>query len=257
MRYLVSLSVLVQTTWGTHLGTTNLRGGVLPKTCQAAPQYDQSQLHLFCFLQKKLGHLLELSPVPKELQGQKSCAVVSSSGGLLMHTNGMDIDKHDVVFRFNKAPTEGYEINVGMTTTFRLGWDWPDNQKHKGLAPRNVPRAAAAAAIKSLYPAEPKKGETEHPTSGFYGMLLALKYCHTVDAYEMAPSDYASISPYSYYSSWQTDRDDAKYNPWHGYMHLEHDIWRRLSTNERSIVKATGKTSYLGVQCTPCSNVSF
>ncbi|GJP45229.1 hypothetical protein CLOM_g4646 [Closterium sp. NIES-68] len=49
-----------------------------------------------------------------------SCAVVGNSGSLLLREDGEEIDKHDMVMRFNTAPTKGYERQVGKKTTFRL-----------------------------------------------------------------------------------------------------------------------------------------
>ncbi|XP_078605514.1 beta-galactoside alpha-2,6-sialyltransferase 1-like [Branchiostoma floridae x Branchiostoma japonicum] len=49
-----------------------------------------------------------------------SCAVVSSSHGLMLHTYGREIYAHDAVLRFNCAPTEKFEEFVGSRTDIRL-----------------------------------------------------------------------------------------------------------------------------------------
>lgn len=50
----------------------------------------------------------------------ESCAVVSSAGSLLGSDLGRMIDKHDIILRFNHAPTREYEIDVGHKTTIRV-----------------------------------------------------------------------------------------------------------------------------------------
>ncbi|KAF3694710.1 Beta-galactoside alpha-2,6-sialyltransferase 2 [Channa argus] len=50
----------------------------------------------------------------------KSCAVVTSAGAILRSRLGKEIDAHDAVLRFNAAPTEGYERDVGSKTTIRI-----------------------------------------------------------------------------------------------------------------------------------------
>ena len=49
-----------------------------------------------------------------------SCAVVGSSGSLRGARLGRAIDAHDVVIRFNYAPTRGYEDDVGTKTDVRV-----------------------------------------------------------------------------------------------------------------------------------------
>ena len=47
----------------------------------------------------------------------RSCALVFSSGALLRHESGRVIDSHEVVVRFNMAPTMGFERYIGGKTT--------------------------------------------------------------------------------------------------------------------------------------------
>ena len=67
--------------------------------------------------------LRNVLPTKKRLSSRRhfrSCAVVSSSGALAAGRHGAEIDSHDAVFRFNAAPTSGFEAMVGGKTTFRI-----------------------------------------------------------------------------------------------------------------------------------------
>ncbi|XP_022536232.2 beta-galactoside alpha-2,6-sialyltransferase 2 [Astyanax mexicanus] len=71
----------------------------------------------------KLGwkRIVPASPL-QQLYGSRfgSCAVVTSAGAILHSGLGKEIDSHDAVLRFNSAPTEGYERDVGNKTTIRI-----------------------------------------------------------------------------------------------------------------------------------------
>uniref|UniRef100_A0A336MV60 Beta-galactoside alpha-2,6-sialyltransferase 1 n=1 Tax=Culicoides sonorensis TaxID=179676 RepID=A0A336MV60_CULSO len=50
----------------------------------------------------------------------KTCVIVSSAGSMKKSKLGSFIDSHDIVLRFNHAPTETYEKDVGKKTTIRI-----------------------------------------------------------------------------------------------------------------------------------------
>jgi len=64
-----------------------------------------------------------LPATEKSLLGRhswRSCAVVGNSAAVLLMKKGREIDQHDVVLRFNAAPTSGFEEHVGSKTTHRI-----------------------------------------------------------------------------------------------------------------------------------------
>ncbi|XP_034145684.1 beta-galactoside alpha-2,6-sialyltransferase 2 [Esox lucius] len=68
----------------------------------------------------KLVPVLTLEHLSGQGSKFKSCAVVASAGAMLHSSLGNEIDSHEAVLRFNSAPTEGYENDVGNKTTIRI-----------------------------------------------------------------------------------------------------------------------------------------
>ncbi|CAO1422985.1 unnamed protein product [Diamesa tonsa] len=67
----------------------------------------------------KLGKLFPKKKILRKNEG-KTCVIVSSAGSLTGSQLGKFIDFHDIVMRFNHAPTEGYETDVGSRTSIRI-----------------------------------------------------------------------------------------------------------------------------------------
>ncbi|XP_040583221.1 beta-galactoside alpha-2,6-sialyltransferase 1 [Lepeophtheirus salmonis] len=82
------------------------------------------KLHIFqqgdpFFRSKKLDQYFMYSPVLSN-KTFNSCAIVTNSGSLINSGLGTFIDSHDIVIRFNGAPTSGYEKDVGSKTSLRV-----------------------------------------------------------------------------------------------------------------------------------------
>uniref|UniRef100_A0A8D8ESL9 Beta-galactoside alpha-2,6-sialyltransferase 1 n=1 Tax=Culex pipiens TaxID=7175 RepID=A0A8D8ESL9_CULPI len=61
-----------------------------------------------------------IPPGPLFRERNATCAIVSSAGSLKGSSLGSFIDGHDIVMRFNHAPTVGYEQDVGSKTSVRV-----------------------------------------------------------------------------------------------------------------------------------------
>ncbi|KAK3243495.1 glycosyltransferase 29 protein [Cymbomonas tetramitiformis] len=148
-----------------------------------------------------------------------TCAVVGSSSSLLEREQGAEISAHTAVFRFNDAPTRGLERHVGSKTTVRIqnieycGFKETDDElllhytdpKRSHLARcmesdilKVSPRMLSYSINYFLKadppaPADPSGGKVK-VSGGFYGVMLALHLCGTLDIYgfEQTPGHYYS-----------------------------------------------------------------
>jgi hypothetical protein len=66
------------------------------------------------------------SPAFSTSSTRQICAVVGASRNLIGSNYGKLIDAHDVVIRMNRAPTAGFEPDVGVKTTHHLMWPKSD-----------------------------------------------------------------------------------------------------------------------------------
>ncbi|KFB50816.1 AGAP006903-PA-like protein [Anopheles sinensis] len=71
------------------------------------------------FVWNEIGSHLPTTPLFGNVTNG-SCVIVASAGSLKRSGLGTFIDGHDIVMRFNHAPTEGYEADVGSKTTVRV-----------------------------------------------------------------------------------------------------------------------------------------
>ena len=147
----------------------------------------------------------------------ETCAIVGSSGILLKHSHGADIDSHDVVFRFNSATTKGFEKHVGAKTTHRI-----TNSRNYGFREydsecvvqhmRNEMSLVKMFKKRAKYPGLNLYGV--HPqlhgwvdksfsflvTSGLFGALIAAHKCASVDLYGFQVSRHHGVQ-YHYYNA--------------------------------------------------------
>ncbi|XP_037816304.1 beta-galactoside alpha-2,6-sialyltransferase 2 [Lucilia sericata] len=72
------------------------------------------------FNKLQFGKLFPKQKLFRQNKNIKTCAIVSSAGSMSGSKLGRFIDTHDIVMRFNHAPTRGYEVDVGSKTTIRV-----------------------------------------------------------------------------------------------------------------------------------------
>ncbi|XP_030644946.1 CMP-N-acetylneuraminate-beta-galactosamide-alpha-2,3-sialyltransferase 1-like [Chanos chanos] len=167
--------------------------------------------------------LLKLFPDNKRyirprLDRCRTCAVVGNSGNLLGSHYGRLIDLHDFVLRMNRAPTKGFEEDVGAKTTHRIIYPESamdmENSTHLVLAPfktldlqwlisafttKNITRTYTGVRasiqadkskvmvlspvfIKYVYESWLQK-HGRYPSTGFLTLVFALHVCDEVNVY--------------------------------------------------------------------------
>ncbi|KAG7257876.1 hypothetical protein CRUP_003154, partial [Coryphaenoides rupestris] len=120
------------------------------------------------------------------------CAVVGNSVNLLGSRYGPLIDIHDVVIRFNKALTVGYEEDVGNKTTLHMMYPESsvdlDNNTHLMFVP--IKTKDLQWLVKVLHPGFIKyvhhiwlDGKGYYPSTGLMGVMLAMHICDEVNVF--------------------------------------------------------------------------
>uniref|UniRef100_A0A8C8RCA0 CMP-N-acetylneuraminate-beta-galactosamide-alpha-2,3-sialyltransferase 1 n=1 Tax=Pelusios castaneus TaxID=367368 RepID=A0A8C8RCA0_9SAUR len=171
-----------------------------------------------------IKELFEIIPGDGEqlLEGGSSrcrrCAVVGNSGNLKQSQYGQDIDAHDFVFRMNRAPTAGFESDVGSKTTHHFVYpesfrDLAENVSmivipFKTLDLRWIVSALTTGTIGFTYAPVPRKIKVKkekilvyhpafmkyvydqwlqhhgrYPSTGILSIIFALNLCDEVDVY--------------------------------------------------------------------------
>ncbi|XP_014271557.1 beta-galactoside alpha-2,6-sialyltransferase 1 isoform X1 [Halyomorpha halys] len=72
------------------------------------------------FSDRPLEYAVPNRPLLGPQERFSSCAIVSNAGALNSSGLGRIIDSHELVLRFNHAPTKGFEDDVGKKTTIRI-----------------------------------------------------------------------------------------------------------------------------------------
>eukprot|EP00242_Pyramimonas_sp_CCMP2087_P002567 CAMPEP_0198233248 /NCGR_PEP_ID=MMETSP1445-20131203/116142_1 /TAXON_ID=36898 /ORGANISM="Pyramimonas sp., Strain CCMP2087" /LENGTH=398 /DNA_ID=CAMNT_0043913939 /DNA_START=254 /DNA_END=1451 /DNA_ORIENTATION=+ len=144
----------------------------------------------------------------------RSCGVVGSSGRLLKNNLGPEIDNHTAVFRFNDAPTRGFEPYVGSKGTVRvqnieycgfkerdgeilMHYTDPKRSHYERCTDHDIRKISPRMLMYSQTyfqktrppaPMDPTGGKVKM-SGGFYGILLALHLCGEVKLYGFGQSN--------------------------------------------------------------------
>ena len=182
-------------------------------------------------------HAKRLNATLPDVRRFGSCAVVGSSGTLLHHRLGREIDAHDAVIRVNGAPLGArFAPVVGTRTTWRLfssphaASDYSfheerafPNQTLLVLCDRpyvyscqNVMFARRKPLLHNINPRfyEAIRRQTDSrkqaiPLSGVVAVAVALRSCASVDVYGLSTMDRTQRSCFYY---WQCGQSDGTYH---------------------------------------------
>ncbi|CAD7693960.1 unnamed protein product [Nyctereutes procyonoides] len=154
----------------------------------------------------------------KRSVGCRRCAVVGNSGNLRESWYGPQIDSHDFVLRMNKAPTAGFEMDVGSKTTHHLVYPESFRELAENVSMVLVPfkttdlewvvSATTTGTISHTYVPVPAKikvkkdkiliyhpafikyvfdswlqGHGRYPSTGILSVIFSLHICDEVDLY--------------------------------------------------------------------------
>jgi hypothetical protein len=143
---------------------------------------------------------------------RRICAVVGPSRNLIGSNYGELIDAHDVVIRMNRAPTAGFESDVGVKSTHHVMWPKSDLLESEFDRSAFLLMTTVAAGTEDLFyrmrhlieddlfwPPElvnivhPEfvkylddnwtQGQGAYPSTGFIALMLAVHLCDEVDVF--------------------------------------------------------------------------
>lgn len=221
-----------------------------------------------------------------------TCAVVSNSGVLGLHSHGPVIDKADLVVRLNDAPLQSWSQLVGKKDDVRVvNEQFPGrilsntlasyvfNQSTLfGLLPFKPPNGLDK--VRSMYPTTTIEVLPESllesfsqtlqsiynpswftghsvsylATTGAIGMLSALTVCDEVWAFGFAETPSSTSSPYHYYpNEFGAQAASKETSSWHKTFPAEKDFWRRIARNPDSEIDATDMAVITGFSQMQCS----
>jgi beta-galactoside alpha-2,3-sialyltransferase (sialyltransferase 4A) len=151
------------------------------------------------------------SPVFSSRPRERICAVVGASRNLIGSRYGELIDAHDVVIRMNRAPTAGFESDVGVKTTHHLMWpkDLEESEFNREAFLLMTPITAGTeelfdrirylvkedlrwepGRVRIIHPEFVKylddnwtNGQGSYPSTGFVALMLAVHVCDEVDVF--------------------------------------------------------------------------
>lgn len=192
-----------------------------------------------------------------------TCAIVLNSAILNFHEYGADIDEHEIVVRFNLAPTKGFERIVGSRTTYIWTWHayyqrflsqmetpeyndtkiiigpfhWDADLLNKSGIPFTryvIPNATELGeACKTRWLTEEFAAEfpNKRCTSGVSATIYFLERCSIVDVYGLYDGDLCDI-PYRYFQPRKCNASEPfKIDPSHNFTH-EHEMFRFYSQED-------------------------
>jgi hypothetical protein len=142
---------------------------------------------------------------------RRICGVVGASGNLLGSRYGRLIDAHNVVFRVNRAPIDGFDDDVGRKTTHHVTWprelsqDEFDASAFLLMTPvaSNMPEIfdRILYLVQEVYRSDPSlvriihpefiryiyedwtEGRMQYPSTGFTALMVALHVCDEVNVF--------------------------------------------------------------------------
>ncbi|XP_071243327.1 beta-galactoside alpha-2,6-sialyltransferase 2-like isoform X2 [Salvelinus alpinus] len=202
----------------------------------------------------------------EQLWGQgskfKSCAVVTSAGAILNSSLGREIDSHEAVLRFNAAPTEGYENDVGNKTTIRIiNSQWYRNPDYDLFTPYEERRRLQPT--QPFYILHPKfiwqlwdviQGNTQEniqpnpPSSGFIGIVLMMSLCEEVHVYEYIPSLRQTDLCHYHEHYYDAACTLGAYHP----LLFEKQLVQRMNSATQHDLKTKGKVTLSGFSAVNC-----